>query len=94
MKIYDLPCFDSHKSFYGKAKIIEKDNGDVVLQSYNTEVCRVTSGGAFVCGPGGVLQRAAISILSLTSSGLREAGKRGGIGSRWNWKGRCKYGLY
>lgn len=48
MKIYDLLCFDSRKSFYGKAKIIEKDNGDVVLQSYNTEVCRVTSGGAFV----------------------------------------------
>ena len=48
MRIYDLPCFDSRKSFYGKAKIIEKDNEDVVLQSYNTEVCRVTSGGAFV----------------------------------------------
>lgn len=48
MKIYDLPCFDSRRSFYGKAHVIEKDNGDVVLQSYNTEVCRVTSGGAFV----------------------------------------------
>ena len=36
----------------------------------------------------------AISILSLTFSGLREAGKRGGINSRWNWERRCKYGLY
>lgn len=48
MKIYDLPCFDSRKSFYGKAKVIEKDNGNVVLQSYNTEVCRVTPSGEFV----------------------------------------------
>ena len=50
MKIYDLPVMgcDRAKSFYGKAKVIEKDNGEKVLQSYNTEVCKITSGGEFV----------------------------------------------
>lgn len=28
MKIFDLPCFDGRKSFYGKAKVIEEDNGE------------------------------------------------------------------
>ena len=48
MRIYDLPCLDGRRSFYGKAQIIEQDNGETVLRSYQTEVCRVTSGGAFV----------------------------------------------
>ena len=60
MKIYDLPVMghERAKSFYGKAKIIETDNGEKVLQSYNTFVCRITAagrfgrmwGGSFVCG--------------------------------------------
>ncbi len=50
MKIYNLSPmgYERAKSFYGKAKIIEKDNGEKVLQSYNTEVCKITSGGEFV----------------------------------------------
>ena len=50
MKIYDLPVmgYDRAKSFYGKAKVIEKDNGETVLLSYDTEVCKITSGGEFV----------------------------------------------
>lgn len=50
MKIYDLPVMghDGAKSFYGKAKVIEKDNGEKVLQSYNTEVCKISSNGEFV----------------------------------------------
>lgn len=50
MKIYELfPMgYERAKSFYGKAKVIEKDNGETVLQSYNTEVCKITSGGEFV----------------------------------------------
>lgn len=49
MKIYDLPVMQGReKSFYGKARIIEKDNGEKVLQSYKTEVCKITSGGLFV----------------------------------------------
>ncbi len=48
MKIYELRPIDGRKSFYGKAKVIEKGNGETVLQSYNTEVCKITSGGEFV----------------------------------------------
>lgn len=50
MKIYDLPVmgYDRAKSFYRKAKVIEKDNGEKVLQSYNTEVCKISSNGEFV----------------------------------------------
>lgn len=50
MKIYDLPVmgYERAKSFYGKAKIIETDNGEKVLQSYNTEVCKINSNGEFV----------------------------------------------
>lgn len=47
MKIYDLPVmgYERAKSFYGKAKIIETDNGEKVLQSYNTFVCHITAAG-------------------------------------------------
>lgn len=49
MRIYELPNIgDRRKSFYGKAKIIEKDNGEKVLQSYDTEVCKITCSGEFV----------------------------------------------
>lgn len=48
MKIYELCPVDNRKSFYGKAKVIEKDNGEKVLQSYNTEVCKITKSGKFV----------------------------------------------
>lgn len=49
-KIFDLPVcgYDRAKSFYGKAKIIEMKNGEKVLQSYNTFVCRITAAGRFV----------------------------------------------
>lgn len=49
MKMYDLPTMgDRAKSFYGKAKVKELDNGEKVLQSYNTDVCKITSSGAVV----------------------------------------------
>lgn len=45
MKIYELhPMHDSRKSFYGKAKVIEHDNGTVQLQSYDTIVCEIVGG--------------------------------------------------
>lgn len=49
-KIFDLPVCgsDRAKSFYGKAEVIETDNGEIILQSYNTVVCKITSGGEFV----------------------------------------------
>ena len=48
MKIYELKPTDNRKSFYGKAIIIEKDNGEKILQSYETKVCKITSEGEFV----------------------------------------------
>lgn len=49
MKIYELTPgkYDNRKSFYGKAKVIEKD-GETLLQSYDTIVCKVDKNGAFV----------------------------------------------
>lgn len=50
MKTYELSPgkFDRVKSFYGKARIIEKGSGERILQSYDTEVCKITPGGEFV----------------------------------------------
>ena len=38
MKMYDLIPTNGRKSFYGKAKVEIKDNGDEVLYSYNTPI--------------------------------------------------------
>lgn len=48
MKIFDLSCFDARKSFYGKAKIIENENNEKILLSYNTEVAKITESGEVV----------------------------------------------
>ena len=48
MKTYKLPCMDHCKSFYGKARVIEHDDGTKKLQSYNTIVCEVTPSGDFI----------------------------------------------
>ena len=48
LKVYDLPCLDSRKSFYGKAKVIERDNGEIELQSYNTIVCKIDKDNNFI----------------------------------------------
>lgn len=45
MKIYELTTrFDTRKSFYGKAYIIDHENGVVELRSYNTIVSRCVNG--------------------------------------------------
>lgn len=45
MREFDLPVInDRAKSFYNKAKVIERDNGDVELKSYSTIVCRIHKG--------------------------------------------------
>lgn len=39
MFIFDLDCrFDSRKSFYGKARVVDYENGKKELYSYNTLV--------------------------------------------------------
>lgn len=45
MRIYELePRFDARKSFYGKAHVIDHENGMFELQSYNTIVSRCVNG--------------------------------------------------
>ena len=48
MKKYELTPTDGRKSFYGKAVVIVEDNGETVLQSYDTFVCKITKSGEFV----------------------------------------------
>ena len=44
MNAYELKPINNRKSFYGKAEVIEKDNGDIELRSYNTIVARIKNG--------------------------------------------------
>ena len=45
MKIFELvPRYDTRKSFYGKAHVIDHENGTIELQSYNTIVSRCVNG--------------------------------------------------
>lgn len=41
------PC-DSHKSFYGKAVVIIKDNDNRFLRSYDTIVCHIDENNNFI----------------------------------------------
>ena len=45
MKIFELvPRYDTRKSFYGKARVIDHEDGTVELQSYDTIVSRRVNG--------------------------------------------------
>lgn len=44
MKEFYLIPTNGRKSFYNKAVVIEKDNGDIELKSYNTIVARISNG--------------------------------------------------
>jgi len=43
------PRYDSRKSFYGKAWVID-ENGELVLQSYSTNVAKIKQGKPVVYG--------------------------------------------
>lgn len=44
-RIFELsPQYDSRKSFYGKATVLQKENGDLVLHSYGTPVATIRNG--------------------------------------------------
>lgn len=45
MKVFELSPTNGRKSFYGKAKVIETDDGEKILISYNTPVLKRTAGG-------------------------------------------------
>lgn len=45
MRIYELEArFDARKSFYGKAHVIDHEDGTLELQSYDTIVSRCVNG--------------------------------------------------
>ena len=44
VKVYELAA-TSQKSYYGKAKVIEDENGEIYLQSYYTLVCYINKNG-------------------------------------------------
>ena len=46
MHEFELPCYDGRKSFYGKALVIETENGRY-LRSYDTIICFLSYGGSF-----------------------------------------------
>jgi len=51
MQVYELSArYDARQSFYGKAQVIEEDNGDKTLQSYATKVAKIVNGKAEVYG--------------------------------------------
>ena len=45
MKIFELIPTNGRKSFYGKAKAIETDDGEKILLSYNTQVLKIDKNG-------------------------------------------------
>ena len=45
MKIFELvPRYDTRKSFYGKARVVDHEDGTIELQSYGTIVSRCVNG--------------------------------------------------
>lgn len=45
MKIHDLIPTDGRKSFYGKAQVIQHDDGSETLTSYNTPIIKRDASG-------------------------------------------------
>lgn len=45
MKIFELIPTNGRKSFYGKAKAIETDDGEKILLSYDTQVLKIDKDG-------------------------------------------------
>ena len=44
MKTFTINPIDGRKSFYGKAEVIDHENGIFELRSYNTIVARINNG--------------------------------------------------
>lgn len=47
---YLKTIYDTHNSFYKKAKVLVKGNGDVVLRSYATDVALIRGDNLYVKG--------------------------------------------
>lgn len=48
MKIFELTPNDNRKSFYKKAKVLEKEDGRRFLMSYGVPVCYLDKNNQFV----------------------------------------------
>lgn len=47
VRMFELPCLDGHKSFYGKAHVLEFVDKTAVLISYHTKVASYSPDGTF-----------------------------------------------
>lgn len=47
IRSFELEPIDNRKSFYGKCKVIEMEDGTKILKSYNTYVCKIDPDGTF-----------------------------------------------
>jgi len=48
LRMVELSPVNSRASFYGKAHMYWNDEGERVLRSYNTDVCKVDNFGKFI----------------------------------------------
>lgn len=85
MRIYELTPggYDRAKSFYGKAKVIEKD-GETLYNPMILPFARlIKAANLSECGRGTAQPQCAISTHLLKCSAFRAAVKSGGTRSRW-----------
>ena len=47
IRSFELEPIDNRKSFYHKCRVLEREDGSKVLQSYNTYVCKIDPDGTF-----------------------------------------------
>ena len=47
IRSFELEPIDNRKSFYGKCKVFEMEDGSKVLRSYDTYVCKIDPDGTF-----------------------------------------------
>lgn len=80
MTTYNLKPMDSHKSFYGKAKVEKRDDGSKVLYSYGTPVCGLTVSGRFFRAWGGY----SATTMHHVNSFLEAEGVSGGGKAWWD----------
>lgn len=80
MTTYNLKPMDNRKSFYGKAKVEERDDGSKVLYSYGTPVCGVTVSGRFFRAWGGY----SATTMRHVNSFLEAEGMNGGGKAWWD----------
>lgn len=66
MRVFELVPCNSRKSFYGKAKVVQI-NGESILISYDTGVCKIDANGNFVRMWGGYSQTTMHHINSFIS---------------------------